>query len=712
MSRSPIFRRRDHHTGPRHRPPSRTRHDIPHILGLRLTTAGRYLAAILLVGSFVAAWPSPASAHRDDCHRWHSCPSDTGSYVCGDLGYFSECGYSSLPKTQFYDSEAPKRPKVSGPKPLAKGKVSITVTAERGSTLVIESEGKTVHKAVATGGAQTLKFKGLDGSHDYEVSATDSSDNTSSVATFTATADSQAPSTEGASIAAGSPQNAYAIASFETDEPVKYSVSVDGEKQRSGRTEDGDVEVRFPVDNGKHDVVLTLTDEAGNKSVVKQHLSVDIAELAPTVSQGTKPNEATQRFTITGTPGSEGTLKIAGQTLPVKLTEDSVDVALDLPDGEYANGTLDVTDEVGRTGTVAVPSFVVDTVKPTLTAVRRNNDSDTGHLVAVITAEKDARVTWRIVDDAGDTVESASYVATGQAHIVDVDADEGTVELVAEAVDEAGNSSTDTFTADVAADPLTVFDWIVLIVILAALVLSGGMGWKRRGQIKPWLAKQQHARHVRKAQRAHTAALQLHDQQLRQHAGQVADYRQRLSAWSARERRLSELRHEARTFAGTAPASTDLLGAKVKRDELVYAVVDGSLIEQRSRQNVPTLVTVERGRVAITSVRVLFQGPSKSRDWAYDKLEHQLESGTDTTLLKVSNRKTLSGVSYNDPERTRILLALAIDPSAEGRQQVVAAIDGQLRDHARAHPVAPPDPPPPPPPPAILSDAREPATSP
>lgn len=28
-----------------------------------------------------------ADAHQSGCHRWHSCPSDTGSYVCGDLGY-------------------------------------------------------------------------------------------------------------------------------------------------------------------------------------------------------------------------------------------------------------------------------------------------------------------------------------------------------------------------------------------------------------------------------------------------------------------------------------------------------------------------------------------------------------------------------------------------------------------------------------------------
>ena len=30
-------------------------------------------------------------AHQSGCHRWHSCPSDSGSYTCGDLGYCSQC---------------------------------------------------------------------------------------------------------------------------------------------------------------------------------------------------------------------------------------------------------------------------------------------------------------------------------------------------------------------------------------------------------------------------------------------------------------------------------------------------------------------------------------------------------------------------------------------------------------------------------------------
>src|SRR4051794_16645005 len=38
-----------------------------------------------------------ADAHQSGCHRWHSCPSDSGSYVCGDLGYTSGCGGTTPP---------------------------------------------------------------------------------------------------------------------------------------------------------------------------------------------------------------------------------------------------------------------------------------------------------------------------------------------------------------------------------------------------------------------------------------------------------------------------------------------------------------------------------------------------------------------------------------------------------------------------------------
>jgi len=52
---------------------------------------------ILFLGIFVLTFFifNPTSAHRSGCHRWHSCPSDTGSYTCGDLGY--PCVYPTYP---------------------------------------------------------------------------------------------------------------------------------------------------------------------------------------------------------------------------------------------------------------------------------------------------------------------------------------------------------------------------------------------------------------------------------------------------------------------------------------------------------------------------------------------------------------------------------------------------------------------------------------
>lgn len=40
---------------------------------------------------FLVAVPDTSQGHRSGCQRWHSCPSDTGSYTCGDTGHCSGC---------------------------------------------------------------------------------------------------------------------------------------------------------------------------------------------------------------------------------------------------------------------------------------------------------------------------------------------------------------------------------------------------------------------------------------------------------------------------------------------------------------------------------------------------------------------------------------------------------------------------------------------
>jgi hypothetical protein len=44
------------------------------------------LFLVVLAGFILGAY-----AHQDPCHRLHSCPSDSSSYVCGDKGRCNQC---------------------------------------------------------------------------------------------------------------------------------------------------------------------------------------------------------------------------------------------------------------------------------------------------------------------------------------------------------------------------------------------------------------------------------------------------------------------------------------------------------------------------------------------------------------------------------------------------------------------------------------------
>jgi len=78
----------------------------------------------IVLALLISAIPS-AEAHRSGCHRWHSCPSDTGSYTCGDLGHCSACPdnkYCSVGKPRRQESNeqlapVPERPRAKRPIP-------------------------------------------------------------------------------------------------------------------------------------------------------------------------------------------------------------------------------------------------------------------------------------------------------------------------------------------------------------------------------------------------------------------------------------------------------------------------------------------------------------------------------------------------------------------------------------------------------------------
>ena len=49
------------------------------------------LSTIALLLMLIGSWGAWSSAHQDPCHRLHACPSDHGTYVCGDRGHCEQC---------------------------------------------------------------------------------------------------------------------------------------------------------------------------------------------------------------------------------------------------------------------------------------------------------------------------------------------------------------------------------------------------------------------------------------------------------------------------------------------------------------------------------------------------------------------------------------------------------------------------------------------
>ncbi len=98
---------------------------------------------------------SPALAHRSGCHRWHSCPSDRGTYICGDLGYCSEC-----PDNQYCLHRKPRPPQEQQvPQELPKHKSSEAVASVQVIRVI---DGDTIQVCCVFGDRVTVRYVGID----------------------------------------------------------------------------------------------------------------------------------------------------------------------------------------------------------------------------------------------------------------------------------------------------------------------------------------------------------------------------------------------------------------------------------------------------------------------------------------------------------------------------------------------------------------------
>lgn len=661
------------------------------------------VALVMTAGVWGAAFTvaiAPAQAHRDGCHAAHSCPSDTGSYVCGDTGNFSECPVAYKPPAPLVKSDVtpPPKPTVRKPSVAAGGVVRIPVSAERGSRIEVTTGPSVVATVTATGAAQMITVRTGSGRHSYRVSAIDSAGNRSKVHTLRVTADATPPRVRSATFASGSTEDSRTHVEVTTDPDTFYRLLVDGEVVKRGTTLDGRVVVNRPLANGEHTVALILRDEIGNERSVTRSVVVNVASLDVTASHASSPREAVQSFYVYGTPGAKAkvTVPTAAAKTARLAASGSAYVSFSLQDGFYGAPKVVMTDPVGRRGRSTIPAFVVDTVAPSLVARVLADRAAEGVLGFVINGEAGSEIGWTITDDTGAETESGTFTADGANETLQFDLPEGNFDVEVVASDEYGNTTTEQMAADLAPNPMTRGEFVTALALLllgiAVILSSAWWVWKNRSRLERW-------RVSLVAGVATWMEKRRYDRAVSAHAAKVAHYREALArhqdaerAWALRGKKLSSLLESVRTDVGRGDAETSL---KMKRGERVFCTVPGALVEMRSNQGVLDPTVVGRGEVVVTSLRVAFLGPKK-REWAYDKLEAVRHEGTDRTMMVVSSRKTESGVKYSSPESTRAYIDVAIGDARGSRQAIIDEVELRLRSHQSSRPM-PPQPPGPPP---------------
>ncbi len=109
------------------------------------------IVIVLMISLAVALLPSVSDAHRSGCHRWHSCPSDSGSYVCGDTGHCNYC-----PDNQY--CKAGKPTAATKQKPTQKPLVTHVLTGK----VVKITDGDTLYVLDANYKEHKIRLAGID----------------------------------------------------------------------------------------------------------------------------------------------------------------------------------------------------------------------------------------------------------------------------------------------------------------------------------------------------------------------------------------------------------------------------------------------------------------------------------------------------------------------------------------------------------------------
>ncbi|MFE2088468.1 hypothetical protein [Streptomyces sp. NPDC059460] len=671
-----------------------------------LRRAFNAVLALLIASAALWIGAPPAAAHRDGCHRWHSCPSDTGSYVCGDRGYFTYCGYSSLPSSGSGsgaedegadDFEAPDRPRTKSAKAVAGGRVTVIVTAEKESRIEVrDAEDSVVSRATATGSAQTVTFKAKDGDHTYSVVAVDTADNASEASEeFSVTVDASRPEASKPVVTAADAVTGAVQVSFEAEAGARYEVSVEGRKEQLSGTvgDDGMVRDSLWLPNGSYRLTAVVRDEVGNRTRAEVAATVSLDKLRPQVHVEPPVGGGTTQVEVTGPPGAAGIVSTGGESEPVRLDSDGrAAVSISVDDGSH-RALVNLNDAFGRSGTGSSGTFTVDTIPPALRLVYDAERAKYGDVVLTVTGERGARLA---LSGAG---EKRSVTLGAERRTFRWHAAPGNHRLVARLIDAHGNINRTDLTVHVsddwtAARIRNALLWTAGVVLV--LVIGGFLLWRRRRAVIAWWARRRENARMAAEQRAARVrvARQEADARRRREALRRAQeaYERELAGWQRTRDRLAADHDFVRQLRGTEYSAADFRWGARKRDERVLLIASASLVEVRTRQGVSHTENTWAGEIAVTDKRVLFAGVAGRREWAYGKwLHHEHHEGAAQTLITVSSRQKTSGVAYGYGEAPKVRLAIDLAlAQAQGRHgEVVHGARAALEAHDRKRPTAP-----------------------
>lgn len=93
---------------------------------------------------FLMTLPLDGFAHQSGCHRWHSCPSHTGSYECGDLGHDDYCSNNNESKDDNDDDNEQEKDTEKKQKSSAVSKTTLSEGIELSGPVTYVVDGDTL----------------------------------------------------------------------------------------------------------------------------------------------------------------------------------------------------------------------------------------------------------------------------------------------------------------------------------------------------------------------------------------------------------------------------------------------------------------------------------------------------------------------------------------------------------------------------------------